>query len=85
MQLGCVQLIAANEISSYSLSDQSGGHAECVRPVLAAGKEADPDRTRGAASRPLHRAIACGARTRSFQRRSGCARLLLKGHHEFQQ
>ena len=38
VQLGCVQLIAADEINADPLTYQSGGHAECVRPVVPAGE-----------------------------------------------
>jgi hypothetical protein len=38
MQLGRVQLIAADEIHADSVTDQSGSHAECVRAVIATGE-----------------------------------------------
>jgi hypothetical protein len=33
VQVGCIQLIAANEINAATLSDESRGHTKCVRPV----------------------------------------------------
>ena len=36
MQFGAVHGIAANDIQTYSLCDQSHRQTECIRPVLAA-------------------------------------------------
>jgi hypothetical protein len=52
VQLGCIQLIAADEINAEALTDQRGGHAKRISPVVPAGKKTDANRSRGAASRP---------------------------------
>jgi hypothetical protein len=85
VQVGCIQLIADNEINAYTLTDQSRGHTKCIRPVVSAGEKGDANRSRGVEGRPLYDAIAWEALTRSFQGGGGYARLLLSGHHEFQQ
>jgi hypothetical protein len=58
VQLGRIQLIAADEINAEALTDQRGGHAKRISPVVPAGKKTDANRSRGAASRPFYRAIA---------------------------
>jgi hypothetical protein len=81
MQLGRVQLIAADEIHADSLTDQRGSHTQCVRSVVSTSKKANANGSRGAASRLLQRGVAREAHARLFQIRSGYAGLLSKAHH----